>query len=144
MRFVEKMVAMHLRPIVLGMEKVTDSAVRRLLFDVGEDADSLLKLCRADITSKNKIKVARHLKNLEIVQEKLDDLKERDKIRTWQPVITGNHIMEMFVFDNPKKIGDLKNAVREAILEGQVPNELEPAMKFTLEKGEEMGLKRKS
>jgi poly(A) polymerase len=144
MRFVEKMVALHLRPIVLGKEIVTDSAVRRLLVDADGDIEPLMLLCQADITSKNKVKVARHLKNLETVQVKITDLIERDKIRNWQPVITGNHIMESFVFKDPRKIGDLKNAVREAIIDGIVPNELEPALTWMRGKGLELGLELKN
>jgi putative nucleotidyltransferase with HDIG domain len=141
MRYVEKMVALHLRPIVLSQEIVTDSAVRRLIVDAGEDINDLLNLCRADITSKNEIKVAKHLKNLEKVADKIKDVTERDTMRNWQPVITGNHIIELFEIEDPRQIGFLKNAVREAILEGTIPNELPSAMKWTLTTGSKMGLK---
>ena len=140
MRYVEKMVQLHLRPIVLSQEIVTDSAVRRLIVDAGEDIQDLLNLCRADITSKNEIKVVKHLRNLELVADKIRDVTERDAMRNWQPVVTGNHIMEMFQFTDPKKIGELKNTVRDAILDGVIPNELEPALDFTRQKGREMGL----
>lgn len=139
MRFVEKMVLLHLRPIVLSQEIVTDSAIRRLIVDAGEDIDALLDLCRADITSKNEIKVSKFIKNLEIVAKKIKDVTERDQLRNWQPVVTGNHIMETFVINNPKDIGELKNAVREAILEGEIPNDLEAGINylktFALKKG---------
>ena len=141
MRYVEKMVALHLRPIVLSKEIVTDSAVRRLIVDAGEDVHDLLNLCRADITSKNELKVARHLANLEKVAEKIKDVTERDAMRNWQPVVTGNHILEMFDMRDPKLIGVLKNTVRDAILDGEIPNEEDTALAFTRKKGLEMGLK---
>jgi len=144
MRYVEKMVALHLRPIVLSQEIVTDSAVRRLIVDAGEEIQDLLNLCRADITSKNEIKVAKFLRNLEVVADKIKDVTERDTMRNWQPVVTGNHIMEMFLIKDPRAIGDLKNAVRDAILDGAVPNELEPALNWTRMKGLELGLEVKS
>lgn len=144
MRYVEKMVALHLRPIVLSQEIVTDSAVRRLIVDAGDDIQDLLNLCRADITSKNEIKVARFIRNLEKVADKIRDVTERDAMRNWQPVISGNHIMSMFNFTDPRKIGELKNAVREAILEGEVANELDAALVWTRKKGMEMGLELKS
>ncbi len=140
MRYVEKMVALHLRPIVLSKEIVTDSAVRRLIVDAGEDVLDLLDLCRADITSKNEIKVVKHLRNLELVADKIRDVTERDAMRNWQPVLTGNHIMEMFEFTDPKMIGILKNAVREAVLDGVIPNELQPSIDFMQKKGSELGL----
>jgi hypothetical protein len=134
------MVALHLRPIVLSKEIVTDSAVRRLIVDAGDDVQDLLNLCRADITSKNEIKVAKHLANLEKVAEKIQDVTERDAMRNWQPVVTGNHILEMFDISDPRLIGVLKNTVRDAILDGEIPNDTEPALAFTLKKGLEMGL----
>lgn len=140
MRFVEKMVLLHLRPIVLSQEIVTDSAVRRLIVDAGEDIDALLDLCRADITSKNEIKVSKFIKNLEIVAEKIKDVTERDQLRNWQPVVTGNHIMDTFVIKNPKDIGELKNAVREAILEGEIPNELEAGINYLKNVASKMGI----
>lgn len=144
MRYVEKMVALHLRPIVLGQEIVTDSAVRRLIVDAGEDLPDLMKLCQADITSKNAKKVERHLANLQKVQSKIDDVIERDKLRNWQPPVTGNHILSAFEIADPKMIGEIKNAVREAIIEGDVPNELEPALEFMRSIGQERGLKLKT
>lgn len=144
MRFVEKMVALHLRPIVLGKDIVTDSAVRRLIVESENDLDSLMKLCRADITSKNEAKVARHIKNLNMVQEKIDDLIERDKLRNFQPVVTGNHIMELFEITDPRQIGAIKTAVREAIIEGEIPNELEQALHYARQYGQKEGMKLKA
>lgn len=144
MRFVEKMVALHLRPIVLGKDVVTDSAVRRLIVDAGEDLPALMLLCRADITSKNEKKVQRHLANLEKVQQKIDDVIVRDELRNWQPPVTGNHILEVFEIGDPRMIGVLKNAVREAIIEGEVANNLEDALTFMRQKGRELGLKEKA
>jgi poly(A) polymerase len=141
MRYVEKMVALHLRPIVLSKEIVTDSAVRRLIVDAGEDIYDLLNLCRADITSKNELKVAKHLSNLEKVALKIQDVTERDAMRNWQPVVSGNNILEMFDISDPRMIGVLKNTVRDAILDGEIPNEEAPALEFTRRKGLEMGLK---
>ncbi|MBL7811789.1 MAG: HD domain-containing protein [Bacteroidetes bacterium] len=143
MRYVEKMVMLHLRPIVLATD-VTDSAVRRLIVDAGEDVLDLITLCRADITSKNEAKVKRHLQGLDRVLAKIQDVTEKDAMRNWQPVITGNHIMELFELPHPRYIGELKNAAREAILEGTVPNELEPALNWVKEKGLELGLTPKS
>ena len=124
MRYVEKLVAMHLRPIVLSKEHVTDSAVRRLIVEAGEDIDDLMILCRCDITSKNKHKVARHIENLKVVEAKIKEVREKDELRNWQPILTGNHIIQRFKIDNPKYIGEIKTEVREAILDGRVDNAL--------------------
>lgn len=140
MKFVEKMVQLHLRPIVLSQEIVTDSAVRRLIFDAGEDIFSLLKLCRADITTKNEFKVKKFLNNLKVVEDKIRDVEERDRIRNWQPPIDGTEIMELFGIKAGREIGILKNALREAILDGLIKNDYDEALAFITNKGLEMGL----
>lgn len=144
MKFVEKMVQLHLRPIVLSQEIVTDSAVRRLIFDAGEDIFSLLKLCRADITTKNEFKVKKFLNNLKVVEDKIRDVEERDRIRNWQPPIDGTEIMELFGIGAGREIGVLKNALREAILDGVIKNDYQEGLKFVMAKGTEMGLKPKA
>ncbi|TLU99475.1 CCA tRNA nucleotidyltransferase [Dyadobacter luticola] len=141
MRFVKKLVRLHLRPIVLSKDQITDSAMRRLLVEAGEDIEALMKLCRADITSKNPEKVKRYLQNFDLVEQKLKDLEERDKLRNFQPVITGEMIMEAFGLKPAKEVGIIKETVREAILEGIIPNEYEPAFAYMLREGEKLGLK---
>lgn len=140
MRYVEKLVLMHLRPIVLSKEIVTDSAVRRLIFEAGEDIQDLMILCTADITSKNEQKVAKHIKNLALVSQKVEVVLVKDKLRNWQPVFTGNHIMELFEIKNPKHIGMIKDAVREAILDGSFPNEIEFAIEFAKKYANKIGV----
>lgn len=141
MKQVQKLVLLHLRPIVLAQDVVTDSAVRRLLFEAGDDIDGLMLLCKADVTTKNEYKIKKYRNNFELVQQKIKDVEERDSIRNWQPPVTGLDIMRIFGLKEGREVGIIKNKIREAILEGDIPNEREAAIDFTIKTGEEIGLK---
>lgn len=142
MKYVQKLVDMHMRPIAIADDEVTDSAVRRLMNDAADDIDDLMTLCEADITSKNSQRKKRFLDNFRIVRAKLDDLKERDYKRLLQPCIDGNEIMELFHLKPSKEVGALKQALKDAVLDNKVPNEREPLMKLLLEKAKKMGLEK--
>lgn len=140
MKFVQKLVRLHLRPIPLVRDEITDSAIRRLLFDAGDDIESLMALCRADITSKNNTKVKRFLKNFDIVERKMLEVEGKDKIRNFQPVITGEMVMSTFGLKPDRMVGEIKEALKEAVLEGKIKNEFEEAHAFMLELGKQKGL----
>ncbi|EHQ25811.1 CCA tRNA nucleotidyltransferase [Mucilaginibacter paludis] len=141
MKLVQKLVQLHLRPIVLAQDIITDSAVRRLLFEAGDDIESLMLLCKADITTKNEYKIKKYRQNFERVQEKLKQVEERDKIRNWQPPVSGLDIMELFGIREGREVGIIKQKIREAILDGEISNSRETAINYAIEKGLEIGLK---